>query len=208
MTTSGLGPYELDTIVVGDCLDVMMQLPDMCIDAVITDPPYGKVAGWNKPFPTSWYAPAMRIASMVAIITGSCGLKQSLPLVGDDFLDVIAARIRNGRTRGPLGFDHWLAVVVAGRKPRHQTTNFFDFIVSGEKPDHPTPKALSFMLKLVEKLTERGETIFDPFMGSGTTAVAAKMLGRRFLGCDISKKYVDVANNRLVRIDGVQLPLI
>lgn len=39
-----LGPYELDTIVVGDCLDVMRQMPDGCVDLVVTDPPYASGA--------------------------------------------------------------------------------------------------------------------------------------------------------------------
>ena len=42
-----------------------------------------------------------------------------------------------------------------------------------------------------------GDIVFDPFIGSGTTAVAAKRLGRRFLGCDIKPEYVKIAEERL-----------
>jgi DNA modification methylase len=42
-----------------------------------------------------------------------------------------------------------------------------------------------------------GDVVFDPFMGGGTTAIVAKKLGRKFLGCDISSKYVGFAKKRL-----------
>ena len=204
-------------IVCGDCLEIMADMPDGCVDAVegeeggeadaqgqrprrlvtITDPPYGcGKADWDDSFPQEWYSRASAISQFVCIITGSCGLVDSIPLVGADFVDVIAARNLNGMTRGPIGFGNWLAAVVAGGKPG-QGTNAFDFTVSGTMPDHPSPKPLSFMLRLVERLTTPGDLILDPFCGSGTTLVAAKKLGRRYIGIDIEPKYVQIAKNRL-----------
>ena len=202
-----LGPYSLDTIVVGDCLDVMRAMPDGCVDVVVTDPPYGcGKADWDDDFPTAWYVQAKRIARTVLIITGSCGLRDSVALVGTDFVDVIAGRNLNGMTRGPLGFGNWLAAVVAGDKPR-QGVNFLEFAVVGEMPDHPSPKPLQYMVRLMARVTDEGDLIFDPFMGSGTTAVAAKKLGRHYFGCDISEDYVKMARERVAKIDGVQMPL-
>src|SRR5690606_28809385 len=87
-------------------------------DAVITDPPYGaNKAEWDICFPTEWYAIARQVAETVVVITGSAGLKDSVALVGDDFVDVISARNMNGMTRGPIGFGNWLAAVLAGKKP-------------------------------------------------------------------------------------------
>ncbi|HHE65772.1 MAG TPA: site-specific DNA-methyltransferase [Bacteroidetes bacterium] len=51
--------------------------------------------------------------------------------------------------------------------------------------------------KCIRLLSYEGDVILDPFMGSGTTAVACKQLGRNFIGFEISKKYVDIANKRL-----------
>lgn len=75
--------------------------------------------------------------------------------------------------------------------------------------NHPTVKPLAVVEYLV-KLTmmPTGGVVFDPFLGSGTTAVAAKKLGRHFFGCDISEEYIAMANKRLARIDGIQLPLL
>jgi DNA modification methylase len=63
--------------------------------------------------------------------------------------------------------------------------------------EHPCPKPLSFIKKLVDKASLAGETILDPFMGSGTTGVAAMQLGRKFIGIEIEPKYFDIACERI-----------
>ena len=66
-----------------------------------------------------------------------------------------------------------------------------------ERPDHPCPKPEGLMLELVAAFTDRGETILDPFMGTGTTLVAAKRLGRTAIGIELERKYCDIAIGRL-----------
>ena len=62
---------------------------------------------------------------------------------------------------------------------------------------HPCIKPVELMAHFIELHTEKADLILDPFCGSGTTCLAAKMLGRRFIGIDINQAYVDIANNRL-----------
>lgn len=62
---------------------------------------------------------------------------------------------------------------------------------------HPTTKPESLMRELVQLFTDEGETILDPFMGSGTTLVAAKKLGRKAIGIEREEKYCEVAARRL-----------
>lgn len=64
------------------------------------------------------------------------------------------------------------------------------------RPDHPCPKPMGLMLKLVEQFTDKDETILDPFMGSGTTLLAAKEWGRRSIGIEIDEKFCEVAATR------------
>lgn len=66
----------------------------------------------------------------------------------------------------------------------------------GSKP-HPSTKPEPLMRELIALFTDEGETILDPFMGSGTTLVAAKRLGRKAIGIEINKTYCDVAVERL-----------
>ena len=63
--------------------------------------------------------------------------------------------------------------------------------------DHPTQKPLSLISILVELFSNHGDTILDPFMGSGTTLRAAKDLGRKAIGIEIEEKYCEIAVRRL-----------
>jgi DNA modification methylase len=63
--------------------------------------------------------------------------------------------------------------------------------------DHPTEKNLNIIKRFVRISSNKDDLILDPFMGSGTTAIACRMLDRHFIGFEISKEYCDIANNRL-----------
>ena len=62
---------------------------------------------------------------------------------------------------------------------------------------HPTPKPLKLIRQWVADFTDPGDTVLDPFMGSGTTGVACMQLGRNFIGIDISSEYVAIAEKRI-----------
>ncbi len=62
---------------------------------------------------------------------------------------------------------------------------------------HPTQKPVSLMQALIEMVTIENQVVLDPFCGSGSTLLAAKNLNREFIGFDLSKEYIDIANRRL-----------
>jgi DNA modification methylase len=64
---------------------------------------------------------------------------------------------------------------------------------------HPTPKPSQLLNTLVRQFTDPGETILDPFMGSGTTLIAAKRLGRKAIGIELNEKYCEIAAKRLAQ---------
>ena len=66
-----------------------------------------------------------------------------------------------------------------------------------ESFDHPCPKPIRWMRWAVGRASRVGETVLDPFMGSGTTLVAAKQLNRRAIGIEIEEKYCEIAVKRL-----------
>lgn len=66
---------------------------------------------------------------------------------------------------------------------------------------HPAQKPVALISRLITDSTSEGGTVLDCFMGSGTTAVAARLTGRNFYGCELQQKYVDVALNRLAKTD-------
>jgi site-specific DNA-methyltransferase (adenine-specific) len=87
---------------------------------------------------------------------------------------------------------------------RRRTTGFkakcksavWDF-PTGRGKLHPTEKPLKMFKYLVESSSNPGDVVFDPCLGSGTSAIAAIETGRRYLGCEIDKDYFDIAKNRI-----------
>lgn len=96
------------------------------------------------------------------------------------------------------------AIVVAHRPGKKRWNgggrrNVFRFEVNGERGDkpHPTTKPLPLMRELVSLFSDPGELILDPFAGSGSTGVACRQLGRRFIGWELNREYFDIACRRL-----------
>ncbi|MBI5158903.1 site-specific DNA-methyltransferase [Candidatus Micrarchaeota archaeon] len=69
--------------------------------------------------------------------------------------------------------------------------------VSKEKTEHVAQLPLGLVELFIKASSKPGQLVFDPFMGSGTAAVAAKRNGRNYLGCEISKKYCDIIKKRI-----------
>ncbi len=67
---------------------------------------------------------------------------------------------------------------------------------------HPTQKPLSLLRRIIRSASEEGQLVVDPFLGSGTTAVAAAELGRRFVGCDMDEAYLELAAKRVSDVYG------
>jgi DNA modification methylase len=79
------------------------------------------------------------------------------------------------------------------------------FIMGGsgeEKYDHPTQKPVALMRKSILNHTKRGEPVYDPFLGSGTTLAAAEMTGRVCYGLELDPKYIDVVVQRWQGLSG------
>ena len=66
-----------------------------------------------------------------------------------------------------------------------------------ERSKHKTQKPLKVCLPFIEISSNEGDLVLDPFMGSGSTAVASKMLKRNFIGYELNEEFVKIANDRL-----------
>ena len=100
------------------------------------------------------------------------------------------------------GFNAWEPIFTYGAVTKARLGQ--DYILcntlnlkKGPEAKHPCPKPLALMLKLIEHFSNEGDLILDPFCGSGTTCVAAKRLGRDYIGIDISPEYCEIARKRL-----------
>jgi len=195
-------------LILGDCRGVLPTLEK--VDAVITDPPYGinensaKVASREKlAKPTdygafNWDKNPISDELMTAVIGGGKhavvfgGNYYALPatscwLVWDkmntgDFADCELA---------------WTNLPKAVRIMRHMWNGMLrDGEERGQQRVHPTQKPVAVMAWCIEQ-AGKPQTILDPFMGSGTTGVAAVRLGRQFIGIEQEPKYFDIACRRI-----------
>lgn len=80
--------------------------------------------------------------------------------------------------------------------------NVMDYAIGTKATSHPTEKPLSVISKFVMISSNKGDLVFDPFMGSGTTGCACKEFNRRFIGIEIDKKYFEVAEKRIADTQG------
>lgn len=91
----------------------------------------------------------------------------------------------------------WVFNKIDGNK--YQRSIYETSVVSGnEKNGHPTQKSIKLMENIIKVHTNKNDIILDPFMGSGTTGVACKNLGRKFVGIELNKEYFDIAKERLL----------
>ena len=207
--TRKIGPYDCCTVVQGDCLDLMKAIPDGAVDAVITDPPYG-IKRFEKGFGYTRF-------KGFGAETG--GLKWDVKPNGD----VIADILRLGNVHiiwGANNFelppsqtflvwdkfqtvDNFASAELAYSDRPSSTAKVFRYPIHQHNQsfrEHPTQKPESLMEWCIEQ-AGNPETFLDPFCGSGTTLVAAKKLGRHFLGFEISPEYCAIARRRLAEID-------
>jgi DNA modification methylase len=109
----------------------------------------------------------------------------------------------NGAGRTAWGFQCTHPIFFYGKDPFLQDgkgghpNSFRDEQPNPEKIDHPCPKPVKWMRWAVTRASRHGETILDPFMGSGTTGVACVKLGRKFIGIERERKYFDIACRRI-----------
>lgn len=94
-------------------------------------------------------------------------------------------------------FDYETAKMINGGK---QMRNLWEINAERHKTAHPTEKPETLLERIILLGSKQGDTILDPFLGSGTTGAVAKRLKRNFVGIEINKKYFDIANQRINEI--------
>ena len=191
-------------------MDILVSLPDDCVKLVFCDPPYDNGTHYNsyvdnrpdyEDWCRKWFKECRRIAERVIVTPGHGNLWMW------------------GQIEKPFGVGCWY-------KPGNPASSVLGwccwepwlYYCRGAKilggPDtirapvtkqkyvgnHPAPKPLGLLKQLIKKTTKEGDIVLDPFAGSGTTCVAAKLLERHYIGIEIDSDYINIINNRLSRI--------
>ena len=173
----------------GDCLEVMKQIPDGSVDAIITDPPYGTTAcKWDSviPFDLMWEQLNRIIKPNGDIVLFGSEPFSSLLRVSNLGVEVY------GKIKGLKDFE---IINESGlRNPR--SVQYFRTAES-EGKFHPTQKPVALMEYLIKTYTNPQETVLDFTMGSGSTGVAAVNTGRKFIGIEMDDRYFEIAEQRI-----------
>ncbi len=203
-----------------DCRDVFPALEP--VDLVVTDPPFGVMyqsnhrrklpkteflAGDEKPN-TDVVEPlvqTLKSDSALYLCTRfdvygiweqalkDAGAKIKTPLVWDK------GNWTAGDLRGDYGNQVELLLFAHKGRPllrKGRPSNLWS--IPREPPGpHPTPKPVRLFRQCIENSSDAGNTVLDPFLGGGTTAVACVLTGRRFVGCEVESKYFDMSCKRI-----------
>jgi len=188
------------TLYLGDCREILPTLSK--VDAVVTDPPYGtRVTDWDTSIDAETVHLILRASSGYAVFFYSnTRLAHLLNAVREEGYDAWVAVWHKSNS---VGFERrfapqWTPIVIAYRgQPKFWGKDLCHCPIAVQPIDHPTPKQLGVMEWCIERASLDAETILDPFMGSGTTGVAAVKLGRKFIGIEIEPKYFDISVCRI-----------
>ncbi|MEE9117958.1 MAG: site-specific DNA-methyltransferase [Calditrichia bacterium] len=204
------------TFILGDCLDVMQDIAYKNVDLILTDPPYGigeaanknRSRGnlaiardygnddWDSEIPSADIFKEIFRISKEQVIFGGNYFTEYLPpspswIVWDkdngecDFADCELAWTSHKKAVRKIKY-RWKGFL---QEPGHKRNERF----------HPTQKPIFVMKWILKKYSLTSEIICDPFMGSGTTAIACYNAGRKFIGIEKEKKYFDIAVARYKR---------
>jgi DNA modification methylase len=188
----------VNTILNGNCIEKMRQMPTNSIDFILTDPPYlvnyrdRNGRSIQNDANTDWLRPAMREAYRV--------LKQdrvAIMFYGWTKVDAFFAAWKDAGFR-PVGH-------LVFRKTYSSKTGFLSYqheqayLLAKGRPPLPS-RPIAALAPLIRSFTLPGEIVLDPFAGSGSTCATASLCNRRYLGIELDPAYFEQAVNRMARI--------
>jgi adenine-specific DNA-methyltransferase len=207
-----------NSVILGDCRDILPQIASESIDFVLTDPPYvnryvsrdgRRVRNddfkWMKPAFRHLYRILKRDSFCVCFYGWAC-IDKFVPAFCEagfriaGHLSFPKRYISNSRY---LAYKHEAAYLLVKGIPSPIFHALPDVIEWNERlvnELHPTQKPLSVLTPLIEAFSRPGHTVLDPFAGSGSSLLAAKTLGRSYIGIELDAKYHGIAKHRLASI--------
>ena len=208
----------INTILHGDCIEKMSEMPANSVDFILTDPPYlvnyrdrdGRTiqndakADWLKPA----MAEAYRVLKQNRLMLCFYGWTK-IDMFFDAWKDagfqpvghLVFRKTYSSKSRF-LRYQHEQAFLLAkGRPPlpKQPLGDVIDMPYSGNKL-HPTQKPVAALAQLVRSFSLSGELVLDPFAGSGSSCAAAMLSGRKYIGVEMDEAYHANANARMERV--------
>ena len=207
----------IDKIICGNSLELIKKLPDEIIDLILTDPPYGikKKGIKNSEDLKTFYSilpECYRVLKKDGFFITFFSTKLLPEIFKENPFSYYWQFILNcplGSVHSPIGFSKYMSCFIFKKgNPKIIKWNrdiFNDTPSKMVEPDegfinHPSPKPKSFIIELLKMFSNEEDIILDPFIGSGSTALACYICNRKFIGFEIEKEYCNLANERLEKL--------
>jgi site-specific DNA-methyltransferase (adenine-specific) len=213
----------------GDCLELMKTIPDGSVDMVLTDPPYGMDYQSNRRTVTEKFSKISNDDGLLWLddFVDECWRVMSHDSAAYVFcswhkVDVFKTAFeRKFKIKNIIVWvknNHGSGDLKAAYAPKHEFVLYMhkgrslfrsgrtpDVIsadkVSGAKMVHPTEKPIKLLERFAVNNSDEGDTILDPFMGSGTTGVACMNTNRKFIGIELDEGYFQIAKDRINAVE-------
>jgi len=218
---------ELNKIYNMDCLEGMKIISDEKVDMIITDPPYNIGFKYNEYQDTKsdedyidmlsnfrnmplaiiqypeetmrFIVPALGVPCEVCAWCYNSNISRQFRLINFYNCKVDFNKVKQGY-KNPN--DKRIRNLIENGSEGTRMYDWFSDIqmvknVSKGKLNHPCPVPVKLMERIILLATDENDTILDPFMGSGTTAIACMNTNRNYIGFEISKEYCDIAEKRI-----------
>ncbi len=213
---------ESNSIILGDCISLMKEMDSNVVDLIITDPPYGDNITYygNKSIQNN----ESPLTNCLALVECYRVLKRNktmynftnwkhLPFLTEFITKYTKFKIKHvivwKKPNFGLGyaFRHQFELILVLEKgnPKYNLTNFSNVQESkhiSDKSIHPHQKPVDLLTKIIKHSSEKGDIVFDPFCGSGSTCLAAKHSIRQWFGIEKDPKYFKIAESRLETKEG------
>ena len=180
------------TLILGDAISELGRLESQSVDLILTDPPY-----LEGDF--SWMLPELlRVGKRLVLTPGKLEsfnwIRRQAPVW--EYAWESHTQSLGGRACLHIGWEPILAYAWPLR-PVGNDVLVYPIGLPDQKNGHVWPKPIGLMRKIVAHWTNEGQSVLDPFMGSGTTGDACVRTGRRFIGIEIDPGYFAIAKRRI-----------
>lgn len=220
---------KLGTLYHGDALEILKQIPDESVDLIVTDPPYNSERfSWDKKtdeWQLKWLKEAKRVlkkGGSIYVFFAPLNMYVVEGFLRKEFKlknilvwhhpNQYGAYMSYGKDRWKSTWQAILYAVKGDRAKHGKKISEYAYIKYGKAFDvmiypeprpkyHPAQKPLELIIKLIDCSSEENDVVLDPFLGSGTTAVACEILGRKWIGIEIEEKYCEIAKKRIQEIN-------
>jgi site-specific DNA-methyltransferase (adenine-specific) len=200
-------------LILGDCLEVLPTLEAGSVDAVVTDPPYGTKTDQRDEWMIGEFSNVMPLALP---LIHACLAKDgafycftSWTMMADWLLRyqqyfklqniIVWDKRQHSGCYSPHAWQYTWEGIFFGIKGRRPVREYMRDVLTSEETGkrQAMQKPVDILQQLMVASTDEGQVVADPFLGTGSTCVAAELLGRRGIGIEIDPQYFEIACRRV-----------